>query len=547
MQLRVRQAPGDRALTSEHSENRARVGHSRRASALTGLLASLASHLIPGPAAAQVVVSPVALSGAATPAGGNYGRFDRPPVLNASGQVAFFADLTGASSTSGVFAGTPGSIQAAALKNAAAPGGSYYYSFTYAPTLNSAGQVAFWADLTDAGGSGIFGSGIYVGEPGSVRAAAVQGTAAPSGGNYTGFGGVPLLNGSGQVAFKGYMTGGSSAQGLFVGAPGSVQAVALSGSAAPAGGNYSNFPGYGAFNPSGRMAFVADLTGGSSTQGLFAGVPGNLQAVAMQGSSAPAGGNFGALSVPVINAAGQVAFLAHLTSGLSASGIFAGAPGSLQAVALQGAAAPSGGNYSSFSISDAFPVLNAAGQIAFRTNLNGGTSTSGIFAGTPGSLHAIVLEGMLAPAGNGAAFSGFIGYAINGLGQVAFVGNLTGAGVTGANNRGLYASTPGGLVKVVRVGDMIDVGNGTGFHTVANFGWLTGAGGEDGFGLSFNDSGMLVYQLVFTDGTSGVFTSTVPVPEPSSAICTLVGLLAAARFGKRFRNKPTLSPPACQR
>src|SRR5262245_41173561 len=76
--------------------------------------------------------------------------------------------------------------------------------------------------------------------------------------------------------------------------------VALSGTPAPAGGNYAHpFPtGSGAgfqipvVNDTGRVYFFSNLTGGSSTAGLFAGTPGSIQVIALQGAPAPAGGNF---------------------------------------------------------------------------------------------------------------------------------------------------------------------------------------------------------------------------------------------------------------
>jgi hypothetical protein len=52
---------------------------------------------------------------------------------------------------------------------------------------------------------------------------------------------------------------------------------------------------------------------------------------------------------------------------------------------------------------------------------------------------------------------------------------------------------------------------------------LTGSGGQDGKGIDFNDSGEIAYQLDFSNGTTGVFESSVSaVPEPAS-----LGLLTA--------------------
>jgi hypothetical protein len=484
------------------------------------LLASLAMHFVPVPAAAQVVVTPVAITGGAAPSGGDYRGLGENPALNASGQVAFFAGLTGGSAT-GNFVGSPGSLATAALAGSAAPAGGNYASL-FVPQINASGQVAFIASLT--GGSA--GSGIFAGAPGSMQAAALKGSASPGGGGtYNDFFGAPALNAAGQVTFLGLLTGGTSSQGIFVGAPGSVQAAALVGAAAPAGGTYTSFGGgFPSLNSAGQVAFSASLTGGSSNTGIFKGTPGSLQAVALQGSAAPAGGNYGDVSQsPGLNAAGQVAFTCDLTGGSSTDGVFVGVPGSVQTVALAGTAAPAGGNYSDFGGFGAF--VNHSGQVAFYAHLTGGSSTSGIFVGAPGAVQATALQGLLAPSGNGATFNDFLDLAVNASGQVVFIGLLTGAGVTaGVNDRGLYAGHPGSLVQIVRLGDLIDEGNGSGLHTVSTIGTFSGSGVEDGRNRIFNDSGELVYQLSFTDGTSGIFTSIIPVPEPSSLLLVAAGV-----------------------
>src|SRR5262249_51206211 len=156
----------------------------------------------------------------------------------------------------------------------------------------------------------------------------------------------------GVVAFQVGLTGGTSGSGLFIGTPGSVQAIALQGTAAPGGGgNYSFLTNSRrlVLNASGQVAYYAELTGGASTTGTLVGTPGPIQAVALQRTPAPAGGNYSFLGVPSLNNAGQVAFASFLTGGPSTQGIFAGTVGSIQAVALQGAAAPAGGNYSTLN------------------------------------------------------------------------------------------------------------------------------------------------------------------------------------------------------
>jgi hypothetical protein len=504
------------------------VDRSGRRSWPVGLLAGMALHLLPGLAAAQVAITPIAVTGAAAPAGGNYSSFI-PAAKSSSGQVAFSAYLTGGSSGQGIFAGPPGSLQTVALAGAAAPAGGNY-SFLNGPRVNASGQVGFLASL-----SGSSASGIFVGNPGSLQVAALQGTAAPAGGNYYSLVNAPSFNDSGAVAFYASLTGGSSSGGIFAGTPGSMQAVALNGGPAPGGGTYFGFGNGLALNASGQVAFSANVNS-ATNWGIFVGAPGSVQAAAMVGNAAPAGGNYNDFYVPRINAAGQVAFSTNLTGGSSSRGIFVGAVGALQAVALQGNAAPAGGNYSDF-VPDTL-ALNHLGQVAFYSSLSGGSSTGGIFAGAPGAIQAVALQGLPAPAGNGATFSGFANnpLGLNALGQVAFRGNLTGTGVTSANDQALYVASPGGVVEVVRKGDMIDVGNGSGLHAVSTIGFFE-------YGNSFSDSGELVFSLAFTDGTSGIFKSTVPVPEPTSVLLAATGLLAAVRIRKRlkhFRSFPSV-------
>jgi hypothetical protein len=201
-----------------------------------------------------------------------------------------------------------------------------------------------------------------------------------------------------------------------------------------------------------------------------------------------------------------------------------GAPGTVQAVALNNTVAPggAGGTYTTFSN----VTVNGSGQVAFSSTLTGGTAASGLFVGQPGAIKALALAG--APADTtGATFASFSSSELqNGSGQEAFVANLAGSNVfSGVNSVALFAGTPGNLVEVVRQGDKFDVDPGPGidYRTVTgSIGLLINAAGQDGKGLSFNDSGEIAFRLSFTDGSSGVFTSPIPVPEPTS-----LGLLAA--------------------
>lgn len=484
------------------------------------------------PLAAQSPPTALVLSGAAAPAGGNYGPFPTSgsaaflPIISEAGRVEFYPQLVSGTSTGGLFVGTPGTIQIVALQGTPAPAGGNFTSSFSDLRQNAAGQVAFSCSLSSGG------QGLFVGLPGALQTVALDGTPSPGGGgNYNSGFSSPLFNAAGRVTFVVNLTGGSATTGLFSGVPGSVQAVALQGSPTPAGGSYTT--GFSnSLNNSGQLVFSAGTTGIAATSGLFFGTPGSLQTVALQGTAAPSGGNYSSFVRPVINDAGQIAFSALLTGGSASTGVFAGVPGSLQTVALQGSAAPAGGNYVSFL---APALLNSAGQIAFRANLTGGSATSGIFVGTAGSLQATVLQGSPAPGGGTFSLFNFAPQ-LNGLGQVAFLATLTGAGVNTTNDIGLYAGSPGSLLKIVREGDIIDVNPGPGIdlRTVSGIGFRgefndVPSGGQDGRGLTFTTSGYISYDLAFTDGSSGVFFSNIAaVPEPTTILLTVLLVLVAS-------------------
>jgi hypothetical protein len=477
------------------------------------------------PTIAQVSPVPVALSDTLSPAGSVYTSFGTP-VVNNAGQVAFHGNLIGGSSPQGVFVGTPGSVQIVALQGSAAPAGGNYGNFASQPVvLNGLGQVAFYSELS--GGSSPGGS--FMGAPGSVQPVALLGTSAPAGGNFLSTG-TPAINGLGQAAVGASLINGeTTAEGLFAGAPGALQTIAVRGGMSPTGNTYF-YINSSAINGSGQVAFQSVLSTGMSAN--FVGTPGAIQTAALEGTLAPGGGNYGLLNVPTVNSSGQVAFRAGLTGPGAANGIFAGAPGSVQAVARQLQLAPGGGAFSDFNN----PSINSSGEVAFIASLTGGPSTQGIYVGAPGAIQAAALQGSAAPGGG--TFSSFSSQyvAINSSGQLAFIGTTT--------VRGLYAGSPGSLSRVVAEGQLVDVDPGPGsvFRQVAINGleFITQSSGDDGKGLSFTDTGFITFRLTFTDGTSGVFiTQIAPVPEPGCvglvSICGLIAVGWASRRTVRCR------------
>src|SRR5436190_12378476 len=154
------------------------------------------------------------------------------------------------------------------------------------------------------------------------------------------------------------------------------------------------------------MVAVIILGGLSGTRASAQPVP---IMVALSGTPAPAGGNYGAFTLsggipfPVINESGRVYFYSTLSGGTSTAGLFAGPSGAVQPVALQGTTSPSGHTYTN-SFSDL--AQNDAGQVAFSCSLVG-TNFQGMYAGTPGSLQTLAVTGTTAPGGGGTYSNGF--------------------------------------------------------------------------------------------------------------------------------------------
>jgi hypothetical protein len=471
----------------------------------------------------------------------------RGPVLNDSGQVAFRANLKGGGVDStnkvGVWSEGSGNLGLVARTGDPAPGGGTFGTVVnvelFSPNLNNAGQTVFYGALT-GGDMGIWSQG-----SGGLALVAREGTPAPGTTSVVSFSFAPflpdfapdlaippLLNNAGKTSLSGFLKGSgtdfTNNTGIWTGGSGSLALVVRAGIHAvgmPSGVNYYYGPSSYALNDVGQNAFYSSLIGNgvndTNNLGYWSGQAGNVALVARMGDPAPGtppGVIFGApFGSHGFNNAGKIAiegFLAGNVDDTNDEGLWSNVSGSLALVARKGsqaAGAPVGVNYGTFTNSG-WPVLNDAGQIAFITELAGtgvnSTNDKGIWLGKPNALALVARRGDPAPGTlSGVHFSDLDYPALNSAGQLAFHSGLSGNGVSSANNQGIWATDPTGMLQLIaRAGDQLEVAPGD-FRTLSDINFSSASGNSDGRPSGFNNLGQLAFWAKFTDGSQGVFVS----------------------------------------
>jgi hypothetical protein len=156
---------------------------------------------------------------------------------------------------------------------------------------------------------------------------------------------------------------------------------------------------------------------------------GTLHPVVLSGELAPGGGRFDRFDVqaqPIVapvNARGQVAFYATVLHAPGREGIFLADAGHVTKIAAFGDAAPGGGTFADFA-EHPLPALNAAGHVAFDAHVEGGRATEGVFLAGPEGLQAIALTGDDAPGVPTGVLVGFDAPALNDNDELAFVASV---------------------------------------------------------------------------------------------------------------------------
>jgi hypothetical protein len=267
---------------------------------------------------------------------------------------------------------------------------------------------------------------------------------------------------------------------------------------------------------------VCLATFNDKTTGILKVTGTTLQSVAQSQDSAAGatGARFSAFGNPAVNANGDVAFKGTLSigsGGVTASdqtGIWADDnTNARQLIARTGDIAP-GTSATFLTLND--PIYNDNEAVAFRGTLKiaAGQATSstdmGVWSNNGGSLALVAQKGSQAPGcPTGATFSAFTSLALPNQGGVILLAALNSnraAGVTSANNTGIWAvDTSGVLHLIVRKGDVV---SGKSIAGLSFLPILSYVGGQS---RNFTQgTGDLVYEATFSDKTTAIFVIAFP-------------------------------------
>jgi hypothetical protein len=260
------------------------------------------------------------------------------------------------------------------------------------------------------------------------------------------------------------------------------------GDPAPGGGTVTSTGGR-AVNDHGAIAYLAGISGAAATQAVFRSDGARTTTITRDDIAPPTGGRFTSLLSLDMNDRGQVAFKSEMTGGSADFGIFRGEGGHLTPVFVTNQIAPGGAIFEDFGT----PAINAQGQVVAICSLTNSASRSGLFVGDGTDTVAIALDGQPAPKGGN--FDLFTGSTrLNDRGEVAFQARLTGGtfGMFRGNGKGTTTlalagtTAPGTTGTFESFGDVFELGNDGRVAFVAKL--AIGVGGVD----SSNNTGIWI-------------------------------------------------------
>lgn len=355
------------------------------------------------------------------------------------------------------------------------------------------------------------------------------------------------LSPSGKTVVKGNMHIGG-ADGLINGAVWAgdttgVELVAREGQPTPEvapGSHFSDFSFVGV-NDSGRVLFIADISGSVSSQSIWTATPQERELVAKEGDPVPGAGE-GAIFTDIasgrINNADEVAFMALFETPINkGNGVWIKQRGSGQPtpVAVCGSEAP--GTGADFDVAGTYSIwINNRGEVGFKATLDGpDVNSENRWSSWVGDVHGLELiarQGSHVPGMEpDVVFCDYSGQPLlDDHGAVYMKSRIKGPGIDLCNDRVLQYRSPGGSwLNVLREGQSFEVGSGD-FRTIREFGLGPMVAGYE---RVFNNHGELAVTLEFTNDTSGIFVLTVP--EPSTLVLLSMGAVGLLAYAWRRR------------
>lgn len=508
----------------------------------------------------------VALSRGAIAPGMNHAfdSFWTPPVLNDAGRTAFSAwageYVAGDPEFYrgyGIWSEGTGNLELAARGGDVAPGTALTIQYLSNPTIDSAGRTVFWSHLSQIPGEIADGAAIYRTGPAGLAPLAIRGQQAADSSSIHVYSwlGQPQVNDVGQIAFLGGL--GTSVQpgvdAFWAGDPHDLK-LALRTGAEEYGdsekysvsmlGSSSPTPDAAALNNTGVFVFEAwldhrGLPPQTLQHSLWRHDENGAAPIVRQDDDAPGTGNtFARFGTPTLNDAGQIVFTAKLTNPQDYWRPYEGGLWMIDGNVLKNilpAAMPAPGMPGvTIHADDNSAIVNGQGEVTFAAYLQGDGLTSenheSLWRLKGDSLELIARQGALIP-GSDSPYLGLGNVAINNAGQVAFMSTRR---VDGNARENLFVQDPDGLLhEIVSTGSLLEVAPGD-FREVTHFAFMGGSGLEDGRRVGFNERGQVAFRADFTDGSSGMFVSSLAaIPEPAACSLLAMGLAGLSNAQRR--------------